>query len=96
MNYLMLQNKKETLTVAGREGIIHIVMLQRHSHFSPRGKLFNLNPKVNIINVSGYYIFFPDRNSHNYSFSFLFLLGPHLRYMEAPGLGVESELQLPA
>ena len=29
-------------------------------------------------------------------FSFLFcLLGPHLRHVEVPGLGVESELQLP-
>ena len=28
--------------------------------------------------------------------SFLFFLGPHLRHMEVPGLGVESKLQLPA
>ena len=26
---------------------------------------------------------------------FFFFLGPHLRYMEVPGLGVKSELQLP-
>ena len=27
---------------------------------------------------------------------FCFFLGPHLRHMEVPRLGVESELQLPA
>ena len=26
----------------------------------------------------------------------IFFLGPHLRHMEVPGLGVESDLQLPA
>ena len=29
-------------------------------------------------------------------FFFFSFLGPHLRHMEVPGLGVESELQLPA
>ena len=29
-------------------------------------------------------------------FFFLVFLGPHLRHMEVPRLGVEAELQLPA
>ena len=31
-----------------------------------------------------------------YLFIFFVFLGPHLRHMEVPGLGVQSELQLPA
>ena len=30
----------------------------------------------------------------NHSFSFLFFLGPHLRHMEVPRPGIESQLQL--
>ena len=39
------------------------------------------------------------RNGQNLSISlllFFFFLGPHLQHMEVPGLGAESELQLPA
>ena len=31
-----------------------------------------------------------------FSFLFLVFVGPHLRHMEIPRLGVESELQLPS
>ena len=34
--------------------------------------------------------------AHHPQSLFFFLLGPHLRHMEVPRLGVESELQLPA
>ena len=33
---------------------------------------------------------------HYFSFFFFVFLGPHLRHMEVPSLGVETELQLPA
>ena len=57
------------------------------------GPQLKFNPFIIILTEDCSYVYCSD-----YSFFFFFLgfLGPHLRHMEVPRLGVQLELQLPA